>query len=146
MKMPVELLPGGFDFPIWPELDESITREEVQDAISSETWLETPFDTCPTIHLDENGVFQALGAGNLTNRQRHVSRIAYLVVHGWEDAICINAQPGHWPVLDGNHRLTAAHFRGDETIEAEFDGFEADIVELFGPKIAAEAVAEWDDQ
>lgn len=52
----------------------------------------------------------------------HVRRIAYLVTHGWSDAIEVDIGiPSHgyfpsWVVQDGNHRLAAAIFRGDESI------------------------------
>jgi hypothetical protein len=137
MKVPLEHLPGGFDFPIWPELDTPITREEVQEAVTCGRYVDSPAMIWPERLTDGSTI-------NLPPREVHIRRVAYFVTHGWSDPIVLNAQPGYWPVLDGNHRLTAAHFRGDMTIEAEFDGFEDDIAELFGPEIAALAVKDWD--
>ncbi|AXH60405.1 hypothetical protein PLA107_032955 (plasmid) [Pseudomonas amygdali pv. lachrymans str. M301315] len=37
-----------------------------------------------------------------------------------------------WPILDGNHRVAAAIFRGDLTINAEISGCLDHICELFG--------------
>lgn len=70
-------------------------------------------------------------------RAKHAQRVAYLVVHGWDDAIEIDVGvpsiPGDtvdFPTWDGNHRLAAAIFRGDEYIEAGFSGDEELIEEL----------------
>lgn len=54
-------------------------------------------------------------------RERHVERVAWFVVHGWEDPITIDvdmARHDDWMIDDGNHRFAAAIYRGDETIEA----------------------------
>ena len=69
----------------------------------------------------------------------HAGRIAYLVRNPALDPIAVDVgipslgYPGPaWGVLDGNHRLAAAAFRGDDTIEAEVDGEVAWIAECFG--------------
>ena len=52
-------------------------------------------------------------------RQQHVQRVAWLVVNGWDDAISVDVgvpSLGYyveWLVVDGNHRLAAAIYRGD---------------------------------
>ena len=59
---------------------------------------------------------------------QHAQRIAYLVVHGWKGPIQIDvgvpsiSKLPTWPVTDGNHRLYAAIWRGDEMIEADISG------------------------
>lgn len=54
------------------------------------------------------------GGGIQRAVEYHAQRIAFLVKHGWDDPIQID-QNGF--VLDGNHRLRAAAFRGDAEIE-----------------------------
>lgn len=59
---------------------------------------------------------------------QHEARIAYLVVHGWKDAIEIDVGvPAmqcniSWIVSDGNHRLGAAIFKKDKAILAYVSG------------------------
>ncbi len=74
--------------------------------------------------------------------QEHAQRIAWLVAHGWADAIQIDVGvPGyltylpHDLVTDGNHRLAAAIFRKDETILADVSGSFEYALELFGVDI-----------
>jgi len=58
----------------------------------------------------------------------HIQRIAYLYVHGWDDAIVIDVgcpSLGYIndnPIIDGNHRLYAALLRGDDTILCSIEG------------------------
>lgn len=62
----------------------------------------------------------------------HASRIAYFLVHGWDDPIHIHVGVPSilyydvlnplWFVCDGNHRLTAAIVRGDKFIWASLSG------------------------
>lgn len=72
-------------------------------------------------------------------RRWHIERIAWLVVHGWEDPIEIDVgvpflgccprllAPAYWIVCDGNHRLAAAIYRGDSRILASCSG-QKDII------------------
>ncbi len=93
----------------WLEGKDAITREEIQRAIDDEDFHSEPIAE----EWYEDGV-----------RDKHIKRIAYLVVHGWDDAIEIDVGVpvlSYWNdhiVIDGNHRLAAAIFRGDETIGA----------------------------
>lgn len=110
---------------VWFEVGETpITREEVTTAIEENRLREEP---CPEF---------SYGFGPQGSRQAHVERVAYLAVHGWTDAIQIDlGVPSlgchvDWPVIDGNHRLAAALFRGDSQIEAGFSGDVCLIEEL----------------
>lgn len=105
-----------------------ITREEVQAAIDAGRLRARPVD-----------------ADHAATRQQHIERVAYLVVHSWSDFISVEAHWGGWPVVDGNHRLAAAIFRGDKDIEVEFGGMLDEIRDMFGPTIASAAEAQWDD-
>ena len=68
----------------------------------------------------------------------HASRIAYLVTCGWTDAIDVDVDVPSmgcnvdWPVIDGNHRLAAAAYRGDALIRASVSGSLDYALELFG--------------
>lgn len=61
-------------------------------------------------------------------KQYHIQRIAYFVVHGWNDLIDIDVgvpslgYVPEWIIQDGNHRCAAAIIRGDQTIKASFSG------------------------
>lgn len=93
----------------WLEGEDAITREEIQLAIDSGDFHPDPIAE----EWYEDGV-----------RDKHIQRIAYLAVHSWEDPIEIDVGIpvlSYWNdhiVIDGNHRLAAAIFRGDETIGA----------------------------
>jgi hypothetical protein len=87
----------------------AITIEEVNLAIEAKRWQKEP--------LGHTGI-----------RRDHVERIAYLVVH--RDPTPIDLDVGvpelgcyvDWPIQDGHHRLAAAFYRGDESIEADVSG------------------------
>ncbi len=76
----------------------------------------------------------------LWTREKHIARVAYLVVHGWRDPITIDVgvpeiasrRIGHWFVPDGNHRVAAAIYRKDATILAMVDGSLREAYNLFG--------------
>lgn len=67
-------------------------------------------------------------------KKDHEMRVAWLVTHGWTDAIeidvgipALNHHVLH-PVQDGNHRVAAAVFKGDSHILASCGG-EVDLIE-----------------
>lgn len=71
-------------------------------------------------------------------RKEHVERVAHLVVNPTDDPIeldvgvpVLNYFP-KWVVTDGNHRLAAAFYRGDETIKASITGQVDYIEDLLG--------------
>ena len=77
-----------------------------------------------------------------TSREEHVKRVAYLVVNGWDDNICIDVGIPEmncyidWIVMDGNHRLAAAFFRGDADIGCDICGSNGYAEELLGVDIS----------
>jgi hypothetical protein len=97
-----------FDHSVWEELECPITREEIADSIARGF----PFGE----DLYER------------DREQHIDRIAYFVVHGWTDPIEMDLgcpSFGYlppWPVQDGNHRFAAAVYRGDTSIRASLGG------------------------
>lgn len=113
-----------FQSAIWPDLTSPVTREEIAEAIASGAFL-----------LGGDVPSERLGEAN---RAYHIRRIAWLAVNGWDDPIdadfgipVLNYYPD-WPILDGNHRLAAALYRGDETIlvdpAGQVDWFETFMV------------------
>jgi len=76
--------------------------------------------------------------GHDATAEMHAGRIAFLVENGWGDSIEVDVGvPAmrcyvDWPVLDGNHRLAAAHMRGDDEISAMVGGDLNYALELFG--------------
>lgn len=106
----------------------------------SNPWTKRPFDV--------NDVKAAMAQGRLHSspytaaskwtRRRHIERVAYLAVHGWDAAVEIDVGIPRlgcivsWPLQDGNHRLAAAIVRGEEFIPAEVGGEIRHANELFG--------------
>ena len=91
----------------------------MEAALTDGRLLQTPWDTVP-------GITEIL----------HAERIAYLVLHQDTAPIQIDVgipSLGYYPthlITDGNHRLGAAFYRGDETIMVEFCG-ELEVIEAF---------------
>jgi len=96
-----------------------LTRKEIREAIKNEWFMPMP-----------------MYKGGSPEEQAH--RIAYLVVHGWSDAISLDVGVPSLgccvdnPILDGHHRLAAAIYRKDESILATVDGSIDYAFELFG--------------
>lgn len=110
-----------FDHSIWDSVKTPITKEEVADAIKHGRLHGEPWDFSAT-------------------REQHIERIAYLVVHPDRSAIDVDVGiPSMglylgWIVEDGHHRLAAAIYRGDETIEVSLSGSLDYADELLGIK------------
>lgn len=79
----------------WVGLDGPVSRSQVHDA--------DPLDGAEPY------------TGGLWSKAQHAARIRYLAVHGWDDPIIIDWSQ-EIPVTDGNHRLAAALWRGDDQI------------------------------
>ncbi len=99
-------------------LDRPITQSDIKVAIRTNNLLPpmsndiVPYSTAP---LD------------------HITRIAWFVVHGWNDPINIDVGVPSlgcypiWPLMDGNHRFAAAIIRGDNVILANMSGAVSEI-------------------
>lgn len=117
-----------FENPIWNEFDYPLTREEVRQAIEDGDLEPAPMDLYRT---DTKKGF----------RRQHAARVAWLVLNGWSDAIYIDVgipSMGHvpdWPLEDGNHRLAASFYRGDQTINVSIGGDLDYAEELLGVEI-----------
>lgn len=98
-----------FDYTVWGGLNRPITREEVQKAIEEKDFRDKP--------LGHQGL-----------RIDHIRRVAYLEAHPDPTPLSLDVGDSSWIVIDGNHRLGAAIFRGDETIEVEVSG-EVSLIE-----------------
>jgi hypothetical protein len=95
---------------VWGGLDSPITKGEVARAIARRQFRSTPIKD-----------------GEST-RGQHIQRIAYLVVNKDSNQIVIdvgvptlNLAP-EWIIYDGNHRLAAAFYRNDYTINISISG------------------------
>lgn len=110
-----------------------VTRKMVEACLDAGTLHAEPLDGNPDVPA-----------------RLHAARIAYLVRYGWKDAVQINVGvPSlgchvRWPVQDGNHRVAAAIYRGDEEILAVVDGSVAYAMELLG--VGIEVAGEVDGQ
>lgn len=110
--------------PPWEEVSKGITHQEIKSAI-------------------ERGQLQQLPPYSPftgETRQQHINRIAWYVVHGWADSpITIDLTSLDlviiWPILDGNHRLAAAIYRGDDMIWADVFGSQKQIKEYLYEKV-----------
>jgi hypothetical protein len=109
---------SAFNNIIWPEMEgEPITKEEIFQAILDGDLVSEPMEETRN----------ALISGARTRRY-HVARVAWLVLNIDSNPIDIDigvpALGMHvdWPVTDGNHRLAAAFYRGDESILAFVSG------------------------
>jgi hypothetical protein len=78
--------------------------------------------------------------GRLCHPDHHAQRVAYFVVQGWDTAIDVDVGVPElcchvdWLVQDGNHRLAAAIYRGDQFIKAGVSGSSDYMLELLGVK------------
>lgn len=123
---------GGdpFEKMVWdcPEF----TREEVLSSVALEEEISIPYD--------EDVQDAVVGQSSY-----HISRIAYLFRHGWDESGNDFHTPilevsfgydaydlGRHPLLDGNHRLAAAVLRGDEFFTVYVDGDLDRAEEMFG--------------
>ncbi len=101
-----------FTHAVWSENPGPLTVEEVTLAIAEGRLGDRP-------HGDDWSKW---------SRQQHVERVAYLVVY--PDPTPIELDVGvpelgchvAWPLQDGHHRLAAAFYRGDKTIEVDVSG------------------------
>lgn len=103
-----------------------------------------PFEACPWGEaVTREDVRQALAEGRLVaaplpnNIGDHAGRIAYLVQNMASDPISVDVGAPdlgchvEWPVVDGNHRLAAALYRGDATLAVSWSGSENFFREQF---------------
>ncbi len=121
-----------------------------------------PFETPPwedSAMFSVEAVARAVAAGELQAKPfsggfgldwsfgDHSRRVAYLVVHGRENAIEVDfgvpvmGLHVYAPVQDGYHRLAAAIYRGDEFILASVGGDVDYAFELFGMDCAGDEAA-----
>lgn len=99
---------------VWGDLDDPVTRDEIEKAIKESRTQEPD----PEIYNEDLPC----------SRQKHIERIAWLVVNDWNKPINIDVgvpslgcYPS-WLIKDGNHRFAAAIYREDEFIYAYVDG------------------------
>ena len=116
-----------FESVVWRGLQTPILLSEIDDAIESNAYQ------------DANKPYSKM----FISRKEHIKRIAYLVINKQTDPIEIETE-ANWLVNDGNHRLAAAIYRNDETINVAFYGVLEKIEYLFGGEIAKQVEELWD--
>lgn len=105
-------------------LDVPISKQEIADFLASDK----PRKTDPIVH----------NWSKPASREEHLARIAYLVESQSMDPIEIDVGVPElgcyvgWIVLDGNHRLAAAFYRGDKHIKCDLSGSEREMEEVLG--------------
>lgn len=108
---------SAFANPVWRGLRRPVSRGEVARAL-------------------REGRLEPRPSGRSEGRLRHVERIAYLVAHpdpapiGIDVGVPSLGYSPAWVVVDGNHRLAAALYRGDRLIRASLQGEHAALVRL----------------
>lgn len=107
------------------------TPDEVRQAVAEGKLKATPYSK-------ENG---APRRGGRWSRREHIEHIAWLVVNGWSKPVDIDVGVPSmgctvkWPLQDGNHRLAAAHVRGDKTLPAVVSGCVQTAFKMLGVRI-----------
>jgi hypothetical protein len=104
-----------FSYPIWG--DWTLSHAQVTSALSNGHLLPAPFDA--------NAVMWPRGS--------HVARVAHLVANPDPTPIQveIHSPAGGGVLIDGNHRLAAALYCGDERLDAEIGGLVAAFAARF---------------
>lgn len=103
-----------------------IHPDEVEEAVKEDRLQSSPWD--PSIPKKRE-------------RQYHIERVAYFVVHGWTDPIDIDVGVPSlgcyisWMILDGNHRFYAAVIRNDLSILSTLSGDLNHAREILGVQI-----------
>lgn len=122
IALSVKKLAKDFSFlhcEIWGGLEDFITLDDVHDKL---TWNKKDLPSKPRYFSTGEDVTE------FELREYHSARIAYLVRYPTNDPISIFiGGPTFCNLSDGNHRLSAAIVRGDESILVELDGDEAKI-------------------
>lgn len=68
-------------------------------------------------------------------REKHIARIAWFVMNGWNDPITLNFDMVcMWPIIDGNHRFIAAKFKKQKSILANATGSLETLIDLMKDK------------
>lgn len=66
------------------------------------------------------------------SRAEHINRIAWYVINGWgESSIELLMSSNGCTIVDGNHRVCSAIYRGDEMIQANVFGHKKHITLLY---------------
>ena len=123
-ELPLERLSdfNPFDNVPWHDAD-GFSMEGVQRALEEETFVTEPYSAEFAVHKRNWGA------------KRHEARVAYLIKHGFDDPISLQFNTGDGysnSIDDGHHRLSAAFFRQDESVNVELGGWLSASVRAFG--------------
>lgn len=109
-----------FERLCWPDMSRPVTLQEVAYAIEEKRFRDQSFS-----HEVDWSVLEYTN----DSHNFHVERIAYLVLWSSDNPIQIGMGQC-WFVNDGSHRLGAAIYRNDETIDVTFVGSESQLTTL----------------
>jgi len=129
MAHPVSILTlhpyNPFTQSVWAGLKSPITRAEVAAAIAAGRLRKEPVPLWNVMDKPPS-------------REDHIERVAYLVLNKDPNPIEVDVgvpgmrHPVDWPIIDGNHRVAAAFYRHDPSVDAKFSGHIETIRERFG--------------
>ena len=113
-----------FENVIWSGITRPITKAEVKKAICEKNFMNIPWEMA-----DVECAYEVVVSNKRhMTRKQHAARIGFFVTYGWTDPIEIDVGVPNlacyvdWIVEDGNHRLAAAFYMGNEYIEANVSG------------------------
>lgn len=95
----------AYDLPLWAGMRDPLDIHEVTQALREKRLYDPAFGECLHDHI--------------WSPRRHAERVAWFVHYGWNKPICLNHRNA-WCVIDGNHRLAAAYYRGDSILRVVF--------------------------
>ena len=93
-----------YQVPVWADLAAPVTLRDVRHYVAQNRFFKEP-----------------LQARFYNGKENHTARIAYLVKNGWADPIEIHKLSDKWQVKDGNHRLAAAIYNRQHSINVKFN-------------------------
>lgn len=104
----------------------------VYDPVKTTPWVCIPFEQRDVakalLRPDVYGQYSEPVERDDISPAGHINRIAFLIRNGWNDPIEIDVGVPSlgcyvdWAIIDGNHRLYAAIYRGDTHIKANVGG------------------------
>lgn len=107
----IDDLPDPFE--IWPWLppDVPLTLKEVTEAIAENRFVELQYEG-PSYGFFEDW-----------DREKHIGRVAFFCMFGWDPIDVEVSIDGEITLLDGHHRVAAARYLGHQVMDAIGGGY-----------------------
>lgn len=87
---------------VWADISAPVSIRDVQHYIAQNRFFKEPLQA------------------RFYNKTNHTARIAYLAKNGWIDPIEICKLADRWQVTNGNHRLAAAIYNRQHSMNVKF--------------------------